>query len=410
MQRETIFLHRQKFLERLQDVELFQRTLAEINAIQQGREAAILSMYERKGIRRTTVAVSSNEVQEGLALIDGRDLAALEELKMRCERIARLEKKGLAPDDTIILDDSDSFYSFIMMRPLQAIGISIPERMPSSLILYCSLAVEAGVGSIMLALPPQQDGRIAPGLLAAASLFPGVSIIACGGRSAFPALAFGLAGQVPDKLFGPCGFFVDYTKQLLAMIYKIPVDLPAGPSELIVYVDNERDVQQAACDVRAQMEHGEDSVCFVLSTSNAILTTLRAALQDISSQVEYIPVEDAGEAADVINSIAPEILEVFSATPEKITRRLEHVGNVYVNMCSAAGDYCLCGKGCADPTYGMASGVSGLTIASFYRQCCVSTGLQRPDIPVPWLTRLPALEKLPHHRRAIQTYLSLSDE
>jgi histidinol dehydrogenase len=400
---------RQTFLKRLQDVALFEQTLGEINAIQQGREAAILSMYERKGIRRSAVAVSDGEVQEGLALIEQQDLAALMELKKRCQRIARLQKEALTPDVDVVLDENGCFLSSMRMRPLEAIGIYIPERMPSSLILYCSLAVEAGVEHLILALPPRRDGRIAPGLLAAASLFPGVSIIAVGGRSAFPALAFGLGGHIPNKLFGPCGFFVDYTKQLLAMIYKVPVDLPAGPSELIVFVDEERDVQQVACDVRAQMEHGEDSVCFVLSSSSAILTTLQDELQDIRSQVQYIPVENAGEAAEWINRIAPEILEIFSATPDAITRRLRHVGNVYVNMCSPAGDYCLCGRGCADPTFGMAKGMSGLTIASFYTQFCVSTGLKRPDVPVPWLTQLPTLEQFPHHRWAIETYLSCQD-
>lgn len=207
-------LPRQQFLARLQDVELFGRTLAEINAIKERGEAAILEIYERKGIGRSAVSVGEEEVREGLARTDGRDLAALQELKQRCLRVARLEREALTTE--IVLDDSAYFHSCVRFRPLEAVGIYIPDRMPSTLILYCSLAVEAGMEHIMLALPPQPSGKIRPSLLAAASLFP-VTILAVGGKSAFPALAFGLAGHVPNKLFGPCSLYVDFTKQLCLM-------------------------------------------------------------------------------------------------------------------------------------------------------------------------------------------------
>jgi histidinol dehydrogenase len=396
-------LPRQQFLARLQEVELFERTLAEINAIKERGEAAILEMYERKGIGRSAVSVGEEEVREGLARTDGRDLAALQELKQRCLRVARLEREALTTE--IVLDDSAYFHSCVRFRPLEAVGIYIPDRMPSTLILYCSLAVEAGVEHIMLALPPQPSGKIRPSLLAAASLFP-VTILAVGGKSAFPALAFGLAGHVPNKLFGPCSLYVDFTKQLLATFYKVPVDGPAGPSELVIFLDEAKYSRQVELDVRAQMEHGEDSVCFVVSTDSAVSASLRAALRDLSSQVEYLLVADYAEAADLINAIAPEILEVFSAVPDDITRQLRTVGNAYVNMPSPAGDYLLCGKGCSDPTYGMAAGLSGVTIADFYRGFCISTGLLRPGSPGPWITRLPELEQFPNHARALHAYLS----
>lgn len=402
-----MLLPRQQFLARFQDVDLFRRTLEEINDIKERGEAAILEVYERKGIGRSAVSVGEEEVREGLARTDGKDLVALQELKQRCLRVARLEREALTPE--VVLDDSDYFHSSLRYRPLEAVGIYVPDRMPSSLILYCSLAQEAGVEHIILALPPQKDGRIRPSLLAAASLFP-VTILAVGGKSAFPALAFGLGGHVPDKLFGPCSFFVDYVKQILGTFYKIPVDLPAGPSELVIFTDEGKDAQQVEYDVRAQMEHGGDSFCFLISTNSAILEQLRFALQDISSQVEYIFAADDGDAADLINRIAPEILEIFSANPDELTGRLKNIANVYVNMCSPLGDYCFCGKGCSDPTYGMATGLTGVTIESFYKGSCISTGLKRPGSPESWFTRLPELEGFSNHQRAIQAYLSRSDE
>jgi histidinol dehydrogenase len=397
----SILHTREKSLARLQDVGLFERTLKEINAIRDGGEAAILKVYAQKGIHRSTVHVGEEEVQEALVLTDEQDLAALQALRNRCQRLARLEKEATTP--LLVLDDTDSFHSSMQLTPLKTVGIYVPDRMPSSLILYCSLAQEAGVEHIILALPPQKNGKIRPELLAAASFFP-VHIIGVGGKSAFPALAFGLGGHIPGKLFGPCSFYVDYVKQILGTFYKIAVDLPAGPSELVIFADEEKDALQVEYDIRAQMEHGEDSFSFVISTNHSIIGQLRSALLDISSQVAYFQASSYEEAADLINCIAPEILEIFAARPDDITRRLENVANVYVNMTSTLGDYGLCGKGCCDPTYGEAAGMGGVTIESFLKGSCTSIGLQRSGKPEPWVTRLPALEQFHNHKRAIDAY------
>lgn len=398
---------RQKFLARLQDVDLFRRTLDEINAIRDGGEAAILQLYAQKGIQRSIVRVGDEEIQEAVALIGEQDLAALRELRRRCQRLALLEREAISP--RIVLDDSAFFHSSLLLRPLETVGIYVPGTMPSTLLLYCSLAQEAGVERLVLALPPRADGMIPPRLLAAASFFPNAAIIAVGGKAAFPALAFGCGGSLPNKLFGPCNFWVDYVKQMLFTFYKVPIDLPAGPSELALYVDDTTAVQQVVCDVRAQMEHGEDSVAFVISTASAILEHLRAALHDLSPRVEFIQAENTETAAALIDQIAPEILEVFSLHPEAVMRQARHYGNAYVNMTSTLGDYAAAGKGCCDPTYGMASGISGLSIASFYRSSCVTTGLRRPALE-PWLTRLPELEGFTAHARAIRAYLSGPEE
>ena len=148
-------------------------------------------------------------------------------------------------------------------------------------------------------------------------------------------------------------------------------------------------------------------MCFLLSVDSGILATLRHALQDISSQVEYILLETRVRRPEVSSLIAPEILEVFSSHHHvEIMCRVKHAGKASVNLCSPLGDYCLVGKGCSDATFGMAAGISGLTLASFYRQCAVSTDLKRSDLPEPWLARLPVLEQFPSHSRAIQHYMS----
>jgi histidinol dehydrogenase len=400
--RDEHLRHRRRLLDSLQSVDLFRETLDLINAIEIGGEAEILAMYKRKGIRRTVVQVDEQEVQEGVAKLSGQEMEALTELWERCQRLARLEKEAFPT--SIVLDDTEQVRSSLCYVPLETAGIYVPDRMPSSLILYCSLAQEAGVEHLSLALPPRDDGTIHPGLLAAASFFQNASMIAVGGKSAFPALAFGLGGHIPSKLFGPCSRFVDYVKQILHTFYKIPVDLPAGPSELVIFLDEEKDVSQAELDVRSQMEHGGDSLCFVISTKGEIIEMLRTALHDISPQVEYIQACDYAEAVDLINTIAPEILEIYSEQHGVMTPHIRHCGSAYANMPSPMGDYGWCGKGCSDATYGMAAGITGVTIESFYKGSCFSIGLRKPDSPEPWMTTLAELEQFPYHARAIRAY------
>jgi histidinol dehydrogenase len=397
---DKVMDHKKKFLARFQDVELLKQTLDEINTIKSEGEAAILKKYKSKNIARDRIFIERAEVAAGVKLIDDKYLKALEELANRVRKIAKKELEPLKTE--IVLDDNKNFHSSIISMPLETIGIYVPDNMPSTLILYCVLAEVAGVRNIILALPPKEDGSINPALLAAASLFR-VSALAVGGKSAFPALAFGLAGYVPSKLFGPCSFYVDYVKQILNTFYKIPVDIPAGPSELVIFADDSKDIEQVELDIRAQMEHGGDSICFMISTNQDILDSLSGALQDISSQVEYIKARDDAEVSTIINTIAPEILEIFSTQPNAIVDNLVAVANVYINMCSPLGDYCAAGKGCSDPTYGMAAGLSGITIGAFFKECCITTGLER-NLNAPWLELLPELEKFSYHKQAIEKY------
>ncbi|MBU0998154.1 histidinol dehydrogenase [Patescibacteria group bacterium] len=395
---------RKDFIGKFQSLDLLKETLSIINTIEKNREKEILKYYKNKGINRKSVVITPQEIKKTLNKYDPDKLKIFKRLKATVASLAKKEKalvKG-----KLIVNNDKNFISTIYNTPLENIGIYIPQNLPSSLIFYCQLAKEAGVKNIVLALPPSQDGSVNPDLIAAASLFKIYKILAIGGRSAFPAMAFGLGGIIPNKLFGPCSLYVDHVKQVLNTFYKVPVDLPSGPSELLIFADSDIEVRQIEYDVRAQMEHGPDSRCFIISTSANLTNNLKKMTKDIKSQVSYFPVRNIDSATKLINNIGPEILEIFSRKPNRIIKNLKSIANVYVNVCSPLGDYSVIGKGCADPTYGMARGESGITISSFYKTSCVNFSLRKPKIDNPWFIEIPKIEGFKYHKKAIEKFLS----
>ncbi len=395
---------RKDFIGKFQSLDLLKETLTIIDTIEKNKEKEIIKYYEKKSIDRKSITVSRQEINRILKKYDPEKLKTFRKLKVAVDSMAKKEK-ALVKNE-LILNNDKNFKSTIYNTPLNTVGIYIPQNLPSSLIFYCQMAKVAGVKNIILALPPSQGGSVNPDLIAAASLFKIYKILAIGGRSAFPAMAFGLGGIIPDKLFGSCSLYVDHVKQVLNTFYKIPVDLPSGPSELLIFADNDTDVQQIEYDMRAQMEHGPDSRCFVISTSTNLISKLRHVTKDIKSQASYIPVNSIDSAIKLINNIGPEILEIFSEKPNSITKDLRSIANVYVNVCSPLGDYSIIGKGCADPTYGMARGVSGITISSFYKTSCINLSLRKPKIADQWFVDIPKIEGFEYHKKAIEKFLS----
>ncbi len=395
---------REEFLSEFQDSRLLAETITLINNIKANGSKEILTYYKNKNIKRTNVFVSKHEIQLAMKYLTKSDIYSLNALKRSVNSIGKKEKNLI--NKTVLLSKNKYFESKLYTTPLETIGIYIPRNLPSSLIFYCELARIAGVKNIILALPPENDGKINKSLLAAASLFEIHKIIAVGGRNAFPALAFGIGNLIPDKLYGPCSMYVDYVKEVLNTFYKVPIDITAGPSELLIFCDDEKNIKQIEYDLRAQMEHGEDSRCFILSTNSILLKKISNSCIDIKKQIKYILASDYNEGTKLINEIAPEILEIFVNNPSKILKGLNNIANVYVNTCSPLGDYCAVGKGCADPTYGMAKGVGGITLASFYKTTCITRRTSTNGYKnAKWITHLPELEGFKYHKLAIENQL-----
>lgn len=390
---------RENFLNSFKDFDLLKSSIEIIDKVKRDPKKEILNYYRENNINRKNIIVTKNEIINAVSKLKTKEFRVLKSLRRKVSLLAKKQSELLVKN--IVIQDDESFYSELIEKPLETIGIYIPRNLPSSLIYYCELAKFAGVKNIILALPPEKSGEVNPYLLAAASLF-NVKIIAVGGRRAFPILAFGASGLIPDKLFGPCNLYVDHIKEVLNIFYKIPIDIPSGPSELLVFCDENRYLKQVEYDLRAQMEHGEDSRGFFITTEKQILNRIINSTKDIKEKITYIFSKNYVELTKIINEIAPEILEIFTKHPKKLSAKIKNAGNIYINICSPLGDYCVIGKGCADPTYGMAKGVSGITLRSFTKTISVSERKNSNKLNTKLAEQLSEIEGFKFHQLSIK--------
>jgi histidinol dehydrogenase len=259
----------------------------------------------------------------------------------------------------------------------------------------------AGCRDIVLCTPPRADGRVDPAVLGVARRCGITRVFKLGGAQAVAAMAYGSA-SVPkcDKLFGPGNAWVTEAKQQVAQdVEGAAIDLPAGPSEVLVIADAGADAAFVAADLLSQAEHGADSQVILLSDSAALLAAVanevsvqaarlprRAIVDAALAHARLIRCADIAEAIDISNRYAPEHLILALREPRAWLDRVESAGSIFLgdHAPEALGDYCS-GTNHVLPTYGHARAHSGVSVASFLKQITVQevtpAGLRRigPD-------------------------------
>ena len=393
-------------LAKARDKSLIFEILDLIEDVRKDKGKAILRYYLEKKIDRKNIFVSQEEVRAAVKRVGKENLSVMHNFTLRSTEVGNTQKKFVIDEE--IIQKTGGFNALLSYRPLNCVGIYIPRNLPSSLIYYCELAKRAGVKDILLALPPEKDGFVNPVLLAAANTVGVDKILAVGGLRAFATLAFGVGFDlVPDKIFGPSSFYVDLVKQILNTFYKIPIDLSSGPTEIAVFIDYLDGVDQAVADLFAQLEHGSDSRFLVLTTNKQIYEQLNQKLAILSYEnSEIVLAAGIQESFDAINTFSPEILEVFSEKKDLILPYIKNASNVYFNTSSPLGDYLVAGKGCADPTFGMSKGNSGITIRSFLKTMCITTtnegDLDKDQVET--AKNIAHMEGFNNHKKAIEKY------
>ncbi len=261
-------------------------------------------------------------------------------------------------------------------RPLESVGIYVPRKLVSSLVMCAVPAQVAGVGRIAVMTPAEGAGTVAR----AAGLLGLDEIWAVGGPQAIAALAYGTETIAPvDKIFGPGNAFVNEAKALVSR--DVEVDLPAGPSEVIVLASQGADLAVADLELAAQREHGPDVVCLLVQADG----DLEGAL----AQVE---------------ALAPEHLVLLGEDAERLAPRVRNAGAVFVGRWSpvAAGDYATGGNHVL-PTGGRARAAGGLGLEAFLKPVTVQRltpeGLERVR---PVVEALATLEGMPAHAEAVR--------
>jgi histidinol dehydrogenase len=279
--------------------------------------------------------------------------------------------------------------------PLDSVGIYVPGgRAPlaSSLVMTAVPARVAGVARIAVATP-----RPHPAVLATAHELGIDEVYAVGGAQAVAALAYGTESVRPvAKIVGPGNRWVTAAKLLVSG--GVAIDLPAGPSEVLVVADEHADAAVCAADLLAQAEHGPDSEAVLVTTSAAVAEAV-SALCDGRVRIEVVGSVDAALAR--ANEYAPEHLELLLADPEAAVSRVVNAGSVFVGTTAVLGDYAA-GANHVLPTGGLARGAGGLGLEAFLKPIqyvrASADGLEAARETV---EALAALEGLPLHAAAV---------
>lgn len=284
------------------------------------------------------------------------------------------------------------------VTPLDSVGIYVPGGLasyPSSVLMNAIPAKVAGVKRITMVVPAPQ-GELNPLVLAAAYLAGVDTVITIGGAQAVAALAYGTPSiKAVDKITGPGNKYVAAAKR--AVFGQVGIDMIAGPSEVLVYAEGQAtdNAQWLAMDLLSQAEHDTVAQAIFVTTSTDQLQAVKSALDtalnhlpkaDIARQAlqargALILVKDRKQGIDVINTVAPEHLELSLDTPEDVEREVRHAGAIFMGRHTpeAIGDYCA-GSNHVLPTSGTARFSSPLGVYDFVKKTsliyCTPTGSQ----------------------------------
>lgn len=357
-----------------------------IARVRRGGNTALRELTgELDGCNVELLQVSSAEFDFAATQIVPELQQAIEEARQRIERFHRA---SMSPP--VRVETAPGVVCERVARPVSPVGLYVPAGsapLPSTALMLGVPAQLAGCREVVLCTPPRADGSVDAAVLVAAHACGITRVFRLGGAQAIAAMAFGTE-SVPGcgKLFGPGNAWVTEAKMQVSAAPDGPaIDLPAGPSEVLVIADKTADPEFVVADLLSQAEHGPDSQVILLTDSNELLDGVECELErqlaalprrDIARKVleesHLIRVDGLQQAAEISNAYAPEHLVLNVAQPHDLFDRIESAGSVFLGPWSpeSVGDYCS-GTNHVLPTYGHARAWSGVSVASFQKQITV---------------------------------------
>lgn len=356
-------------------------TVAEVfSAVQEKGDKAIQEFTQRfDKVALDSILVSSKEIEEAQDLVSPDLKEAIQLAKGNIERFHEAQKTT-----RVTLETAPGVSCWQEKRPIQKVGLYIPggtAPLFSTILMLVIPAKIAGCKEIVLCSPPNSEGKIHPAILYTANLCGVTTICKVGGIQAVAGLTFGTA-SIPQvyKIFGPGNQFVTVAKQL-ATKYGVAIDMPAGPSELLVVADDTANPEFVASDLLSQAEHGKDSQVILVSTSKNLIEKTELALEkqlavlprlEIASAAinnsKLIYVENHQIALDMINEYGPEHFIVCTDSDDFYVENIENAGSVFIGNYTpeSAGDYAS-GTNHTLPTNGYAKNYSGVNLDTFMK-------------------------------------------
>jgi len=357
-----------------------------IAAVRKDGDRALLRLTRRLDrASLQSLRVTDQEFESAREELDDKAVAAID---LAIANVRRFHQEQVPADITV--DTMPGVRCERVSHPVESVGLYVPAGtapLPSAAIMLAVPAEIAGCPNRIMCTPPRLDGSADPAVLIAASRAGVTQIYKVGGAQAIAAMAYG-TDTVPkvDKIYGPGNAWVTCAKALVSADPDgAAIDMPAGPSEVLVIADDDASPEFVAADLLSQAEHGVDSQVMLVTTSIDLATNVR---QEIDSQLSdlsraeianaainnsrAIVVDDIATAVQVSNRYAPEHLILQVAGARNLLHAIRNAGSVFVGPWSpeSAGDYCS-GTNHVLPTYGYARTYSGLGIDQFLRQMTV---------------------------------------
>ena len=362
-----------------QDVE---QVVDEIIAQVRTRGDAALLDYTRQldGAELTSLQVTPQEMEEALAETDPY---FLETLRQAAENIRAFHSRQLHKD--FVLTDRPGVILGQRYTPIGRAGVYVPggtAAYPSTVLMDVIPAKVAGVPEIVMTTPAGRDGRVAPAILAAASVAGVDRIFKIGGAQAVAALAYGTESVPPvDKIVGPGNIYVATAKR--RVFGRVGIDMIAGPSEILVLADAGCSPACAAADLLSQAEHDRLASAVLVTDSEELARAVQAELErqlpllpraeiaraSLEDNGKIILCPDLHKAIQVCNAIAPEHLEVCLEDPFGVLAEIRNAGSIFLGrqVPEALGDY-FAGPNHTLPTSGTARFSSPLGVDDFVKR------------------------------------------
>jgi histidinol dehydrogenase len=385
-------------------------------------DAAIARLTARlDGVQLDDARVAADEIAAATSQLDSAALAAID---LAIDNVGKFHEQQMPR--SLRVETMPGVVCEKRSHPIDAVGLYVPAGtapLPSAAVMLAVPAAIAQCPVRIMCTPPRPDGRADPAVLAAASKAGVTDIYKIGGAQAVAAMAYGTE-TVPkvSKIFGPGNAWVTSAKtQVSSDPAGAAIDMPAGPSEVLVIADATANAAFVASDLLSQAEHGIDSQVILVTTSEQLAADVQQQLQqqlrslsrreiagEALQHARILVVADLPAAIEVSNHYAPEHLILQCAHAREQLAAIRNAGSIFVGPWTpeSVGDYCS-GTNHVLPTYGYARTYSGLGIEQFMRQMTVQEltrdGLQQLGDAV---ITLAGLEGLDAHAEAVRIRLA----
>lgn len=352
-----------------------------VDVRENGDEALLRYTEKFDNVRliRSKLKVSKRKIKEAYKKLERSQINALQKAAVN---ITRFHKKQIR--DIWSLEMAKGVTIGQVTRPLSSIGVYTPggkAPYPSSVLMCTIPAKVAGIKKIVVCSPPEENGNINPALLVAADMAGATEIYRVGGAQAIAAMAYGTE-TVPkvNKIVGPGNVFVTAAK--LEVSKDVAIDIPAGPSEVLIIADGNANASFIASDLLAQAEHDPQALAILLTTSKDLASAVKeevhrqmesfSRIETVKSSIQtgglIVIVKNIREAVYYANLLAPEHLQIQTKNPRRVFDKIQNAGTVFLGNYSpvAFGDYSS-GLNHVLPTGGYAKIYSGLSARDFIK-------------------------------------------